>query len=260
MITSRVVMRSFGLVLLLILANQAYSIEFRWGPIDETKADPQASKKAVIYASGEIRPGDFERLRAFLRTDFDAYIESSRKVRVNSNGGDVVEAIKIGGLLKDMYAELVIDGDCASSCFLLFVSAVDRHFTGRLGIHRPYFNPRYFAGLRPLDAEMKQLELTNALNTFLERNDVPRSLIDKMNSTSSKEIYWLNETEVETLGRYPNWFEEFLIAKCNRAPRFWEEIDLILKEERAYKKYSACRESVVKPEIEGRLREIVFAK
>jgi hypothetical protein len=255
-------MKSIGLILLLVLAHQGYSMEFRWGAIDEAKEDPQASKQAVIYASGEIRSGDFDRLRAFLRKDFDAYIKSTRTVTVNSNGGDIVEAIKVGGLLRDMYAEvdIAVDGVCVSACFLLYVSAIERNFTGRLGVHRPYFDQRYFAGLRPPDAEKKQLELTMALNTFLERNDVPRALLDKMNSTSSKEIYWLNEKDFEALGRYPNWFEEFLIAKCHRAPSFWEGIDLLLDDEKAFNTYLACRESFIMPEIKGRLREIVFRK
>lgn len=156
--TSRRNMKSIGLALLLMLAHQGYSMDFRWGAFDEAKADPQASKQAVIYASGEITSGDFDRLRTLLRKDFEVYIKSNRTVKITSNGGDIVEAIKVGGLLKGMYAEVVIKGDCASACFLLYISAVDRNFIGKIGVHRPYFDQRYFAGLSPPDAEKKHLE------------------------------------------------------------------------------------------------------
>lgn len=253
-------MKSIGLALMLLLAHQGYSMEFRWGAVDEAKADPKASKQSVIYANGAIQSGDFDRLRALLRKDFEVYIKSSRTVRITSNGGDIVEAIKIGGLLKEMYAEVVVDGDCASACFLLYVSAVERKSFGRVGIHRPYFEPRYFAGLRPADAEKKHLELTDALNRFLEKSDVPRSLIDKMNSTSSKEIYWLSEKDIEDVGRYPSWFEEFLLAKCSRAPDYWEELDMRYIHEKEWAAFSACRKSVIVPELRGHLRATVFRK
>lgn len=252
-------MKSVVLVLLLMTAHQAYSMDFRWGAIDEAKADPKASKQAVIYASGLIQSGDFERLRTLLRRDFEVYIKSSRIVTITSNGGDIVEAVKIGGLLKQMYGRVVVSGECASACFLLYISATERNFTGRIGIHRPYFDQRYFAGLRPADAEKKHSELTTALNTFLEKNSVPRNLIDKMNSTSSKEIYWLSETDIEALGRYPSWFEEFLIAKCKRAPGFQAGIDLLF-DPKEYLKYSACRESAILPELQRQLRATVFRK
>ncbi len=243
-----------------MLVHHSYAMDFRWGPIRDGDPDPKASKNAVIYASGEIRSGDFDRLRALLRKDFEAYIKSDRTITLSSNGGDIIEAIKIGGLLKQMYAEILLDGDCASACFFLYISAVERNFTGRIGIHRPYFEQRYFAGLRPPDAEKKHFELTKMLNTFLESNDVPRDLIDKMNSTSSKEIYWLSEKEIEAIGRYPNWFEEFLLAKCHRAPAFWERIGLLLENQKEYYKYLACKESAILPEIRGPLRATVFRK
>ena len=249
-------MRKLAILIILISSTPVFSMEFRWGRIDETKKG-ELPRKEVIYMSGEIRYGDFDRFRAFLLENFNIYVGSQRLVTISSNGGDLVEAMKIARLIKEMYAEVRVFETCASACFTLYVSAVERISFGRIGIHRPYFDRRYFGGLRPPQAEKRQLELTKAFNLFLEANYVPRNLIDRMNETSSNEIYWLNEKEINDLGNYSNWFEEFLLAKCKRAPGILEGIDLLLYDEKEYRKYSDCKEKAILPELNGQLKTIL---
>ncbi len=248
------------IILLFLLSLPTYSMEFRWGQIDETKGRARSSAKEVIYITGDIQFADYDRLRTFLLKDFDSYLISTRSIYISSNGGDVVEAIKIGRLLREMYAEVYIppDASCASACFVLYISAVERSSGGKVGIHRPYFDQRYFAGLSPTNAEKRQLELTKAFNDYLERNYVPRQLVDRMNATSSKEIRWLTEDDLDELGRYANWYEEFLLAKCKRAPNFWEGIDLLLENEKEYAKFNDCKEKVIQPELRVRLKQLLL--
>lgn len=174
-----------------------------------------------ILMQGEIRKGDYERFRTFMLANFKTYVSQDRTLYLNSDGGDLAETLKIAGLIRTMYASVGIEytegkGECASSCFFLYLSGTERSFGyfSRLGIHRAYFDPAYFSGLSLKDAKVRQDELTSAVGTILKDNSVPQSLIDRMNSTSSTEIYWLEYPEMEALGDRPAWYEEFLTAKC----------------------------------------------
>lgn len=195
------------IVLVAFLTNVS-AMDFSW----ESSGDV----KLMLKMEGDIQRGDFEKFRAFMQQNYNAYINGTRMVLLSSNGGDVVETLKIARILRAMYAEVLVSakGKCASSCFFLYISGIKRASTDAVGIHRPYFDRSYFAGLPLEDAKKKQSELAQAVNAFLDENSVPRALIEVMNRTSSTEIYWLNPGEVDSLGQRPAWYEEFLIAKC----------------------------------------------
>lgn len=247
-----------GLCILVQAAN-CFGMEFRWGPIDSADKS-KAKNKEIIYLTGEIRRGDYNRFRLFMLENLPTYSRSVRSVRLSSNGGDILEALRIGEILKAMYAtvDVPLEGTCVSACFLLYVSAVERSApSGRLGVHRAYFDKTYFAGLNPRKAEERQLELTKALTSFLEKNSVPRAIVDKMNQTSSATIHWLNQDEIDELGAYAPWFEEFLIAKCGIAPKTLEKVDLLFEDEKRYFKFVECRDKKIDPEMESELRKML---
>ena len=50
-----------------------------------------------ILMQGEIRKGDYEKFRKFMRDNFDAYVAKERLVMLDSRGGDLVETLKIAG-------------------------------------------------------------------------------------------------------------------------------------------------------------------
>lgn len=194
------------IVLVAFLTNVS-AMDFSW----ESSGDV----KLMLKMEGDIQRGDFEKFRAFMQQNYNAYINGTRMVILSSNGGDIVETLRIATILRAMYAEVLVSkGKCASSCFFLYISGIKRPIMGDVGIHRPYFDRSYFAGLPLEDAKKKQSELARAVNAFLEENSVPRALIEVMNRTSSTEIYWLSPGEVDSLGLRPAWYEEFLIAKC----------------------------------------------
>jgi hypothetical protein len=213
-----------------------------------------------ILMQGEIRKGDYEKFRKFMLENFDAYVAKNRLVFLDSNGGDLVETLKIAGLLRAAYATVHIEynnykGQCASSCFFLYLSGTERTFVGgRLGIHRAFFDPSYFSGLSLTDAKSRQSELTKAVDAILRDNAVPQSLIDRMNRTSSTEIYWLEYSELEELGNHPSWYEEFLIAKCGYDKALMNKLaaDTSTHERWRtiyFKKIKPCEERFVAPEL-----------
>lgn len=196
------------LMVLVAFLTNVNAMDFSWSS--------SGNVKLILRMEGDIQRGDFEKFRVFMQKEYSDYIKGTRMVLLSSNGGDIVETLKIARILRAMYATVLVSdtGKCASSCFFLYLSGIERPITGAIGIHRPYFDRSYFAGLSLEEAKKKQSELTEAVNAFLEEYSVPKGLIEVMNRTSSTEIYWLNPSEIASLGQRPAWYEEFLIAKC----------------------------------------------
>lgn len=180
---------------------------------------------------GDIRLGDADRAIAILLSikpiaaDIYVYPQS---LQVNSRGGDVGEALKIGALVRALYMNVNVApadaGVCASSCFFIYLAGVERGASGLdrltsegkpgnfgpIGLHRPYFTVP--DGGPKSSQRQEEMMLTTA--TLLRAQHVPQFLIDKMMSYASNDIYWLNTEEIRSIGRFQAGVEEELISKC----------------------------------------------
>ena len=166
-------------------------MEFGWGTQDLKPHENTKNGKDVLWLTGEIRRGDFNKFRTFTVDHLDEIVLAPPVISLSSNGGDVVEALQMAALIRSMYAMVYIGHNekCASACFYLYVSAVNRVALDprSIGIHRPYFDSTYFADLSPAAAEKRYAELAKTISDFLENSYVPRSIIEKMNATSNKQ-------------------------------------------------------------------------
>lgn len=197
-------------------------------PAASLSLDPM---KISITLTGEIIPGDAERItRVFtaVKPTIPGLYLYPTTIYLNSPGGDVAEAIRIADLVKTLRLSVVTapdgNGACASSCFLIYIGALDRRASGidtlriegskgnlgPIGIHRPSF--RVSTG--GLDGAEKQERIMSSMRTYLVKAGVGHILIDKMMAHASNDIYWLNAEEIRSLGRFPPGVEEQLIAKC----------------------------------------------
>ena len=169
-----------------------------------------------IQLSGEIKPGDANKVVALYRSNPIRFLKSSWSL--NSNGGDMAEAIKIGTMVKEFYQFVEVLGNgqkCASACFFIYISSVNRsalHLA--LGIHRPYFSPANFANLPPDQAKRRYDSMASKVREFLNKNEVPNDLVEKMFSLSSEEIYWLSMEDRERIGTRPPWYDQYILSKC----------------------------------------------
>ena len=205
-----------GVVILLCWAwGPACGMEFsltRQNPYIPDQLDRQ-----VLLMRGEIRPGDYDRLLQFARRN--GYYLPLSDVILSSPGGDIEEALKIGRLVKQLYITVNVGaetGYCASACFIIFASAVERDTApGFVGIHRPYLSRETLRSLSPHAAEAAETAALRDAEQYLRELRVPRNLVDIMFEQASTEIYWLSDDEfMHQLGRRPAWYEEFLIARC----------------------------------------------
>lgn len=181
-----------------------------------------------ITLSGEIAPGDAERLaRIFLsiKPQGGAYFYPS-SVYLDSPGGDVGEATRLAQLVRTLGLRVATvpggKGVCASSCFIIYVAANERHATGidavrskdslsPVGVHRPRFR---IAEDGP-NGVAKQEQAMLTMRDFLAKSGVGQVLLDKMMASASNKIYWLSSADIRDLGTYSPGVEEQLIANCN---------------------------------------------
>ena len=202
----------------------------------------------AITLSGEIVPGDAERIASHFAgvkglklSPKSTHYSFPNTLYLNSPGGDVAEAFRIAELVKTLALAVVVapavqKGLCASSCFLIYVAALDRNATGidviraegskgnlgPLGIHRPYLREigAGFSGAQQQEATMA------AMRENLSKSGVGHALIDKMMSHASNDIYWLTTEDIRALGSYSPGVEEQLIARCGYNQREFSQINI----------------------------------
>ena len=140
---------------------------------------------ADVRVEGPILPGDAERLATLvlpLRRE-DALTRLWLYITINSEGGSVSEALKIGRFLRRHNASVQFrKGDqCLSSCVFILMAGVVRvtHLADAVvGVHRPFL----LAADQGQDFERAYRETRSELEAYLDEMRAPRSLLDLMYS------------------------------------------------------------------------------
>lgn len=164
-----------------------------------------------ISLRGEIEAGDFEKIRrSLLEADsFPNYLT------VQSPGGDVQEATEIGTLIRELAMGVVVEKSCSSACFFILTAGVSRTVGDSVvGVHRPYYDKRYFADLSLSEAEEKYRELEQRSRNYLKAMGVPTAIVEKMFLMASDEVHDLSASEREFLLKGSFAYEEWIKAKC----------------------------------------------
>jgi hypothetical protein len=150
--------------------------------------------KRTVHITGEIVEGDFSKILSLAK----GAERVPAIVEIESPGGDVQEAMKIGTLARDMAWHVWAKGNCESACFFVLTGGVSRgrpsSFTG-IGIHRPYYDSEAFSALSLDEASEVYRALEAASLEYLRAMGVPTSLVEKMFTVPSSEVYYLSEPE-----------------------------------------------------------------
>mgnify|MGYP005846238389 CR=1 FL=1 len=174
----------------------------------------------AIALSGPITAGDSEALRNLLLNDPERFIALTA-VHLNSNGGNVEEAIQISKIMDEFkLAAVVHEGSvCASACFAIYASAPSRFPFGDLIIHRPSYNSSVHQEASTEYMQSLQKEAIRNLSEFLEDKFVPRYLIGHLVNTPSNSAYILTQEDLDNLGYFfPPWEELLIAGACKSAP------------------------------------------
>lgn len=135
--------------------------------------------------------------------------------QLNSIGGDVEEAIKIGRILRKneiLTVTVPPDGECLSSCVFILSAGIRRTVWGKVGIHRPYF-PSLSTDENILNIKHKRESILTSIKQYLEEMDVNPSLVDTMLSIPPDELKILTPDELSyyrLTGLDANYEEKFI--------------------------------------------------
>jgi hypothetical protein len=218
----------FIFVIMWITNHLAFAAEI----VDRGPFSKEIDWAHTVTICGNIEKGDYQKFKQVC----DKILQSNNiigDVQISSIGGNVIEAMKIGSLIRKLYiitwsplkgtagnyspcnflSSEKADNYCNSSCFLIWAAGVER-WGNVLGLHRPYFGKEYSKGLTASEAKAKYEGGSNIVKNYLYDMDIPTNIIDEMFKHSSKDIYFLDYKTAESLKHVP-FFEEWIIANCN---------------------------------------------
>ena len=180
-----------------------------------------------IAIEGNIQPGDYVKFRKIVK-------EGEGKgtiVHLASRGGDLLEAMKIGRLIRRLryatFGPLDFDGNkvslikvdkqnltCASSCFFLLSAGIKRNGTV-VGIHRPYLPEQRYREIGANDAMDANRKVKVLVEKYLEDMNVPIRYAEEMYFTPRDKMHWLS---IEEAGKVFDGFtpeiDDWVKAQC----------------------------------------------
>lgn len=149
-----------------------------------------------IMFEGDITPQAATDLNMALEKIRTKYIDRFIWIDVDSQGGDVAAAMRIGSTLRkdpNHAVRIKQSSNCLSSCVFILAGATQRQIFGRVGIHRPYY-----PGIQNLSHELRNArykELTDDARLYFERMNIRTDIVDEMFSTPPERIKFLTDRE-----------------------------------------------------------------
>lgn len=197
--------------------------------------------RGVLILEGKIVAGDYDTLRNFLATK-STFDKISGGVFLASPGGNLAEAMRIGRLIRALrlstdapsgpahgrkFGESVItpsdlrdpktNYQCASACFLLFVSGIYRniYWAGRLGVHRPFQLNSELRKLHGADQTLIDGRIRRAVESYLREMNVRVKYVELMFSVPSSDIRWISQDQLDAdLEGFIPELKDVVDAKC----------------------------------------------
>ena len=222
-VTMKAGFRRFAMALACLAWPLAHAADFQLKPLELH----QAGRVQAIHVEGAVKEGDGQRFQQFLAALDPAQEQATLWLVLNSEGGSVRETLNIARQVRSrgFITHVPADSRCISACLFLYaaglirvpgVTAPNVPFTPNIGIHRAFLSRDFLAQLSLSQAQ----ELTRAMYQSLERAfrefDIPPAVYQNALMTSSSQVRWLSESETRSLGTYPPWFDEYLLARCDR--------------------------------------------
>lgn len=191
-------MRCILLLCSMLLAGPALAAEIAltWTPIQGTSAP-----MAVIKVRGEIKSGDetlFAAVADLASTTKNSVLGMPLiQVDLNSGGGNVTAAMRIGKIIRDRSMWTLVDepSECASACIFILQAGVTRHVVegASLGLHRPKFPAEEFASLSASDARTKYNDAMETIHGYWDYVGGKEEAWKMMMATPSNSMTYVTE-------------------------------------------------------------------
>ena len=144
----------------------------------------------VILFDGPIQDGDYQKLRKL----YEKLGKPPTEIALNSLGGSVEEAMRIGDFIEKENISATVPQYCASSCVLILAGGKYKTVNGRIGIHRPYLTD---TSIKPSEISTLFPKLKESIKLYFERKGVSPQLSDDMFSIPPEQVKWLTPNELE---------------------------------------------------------------
>jgi hypothetical protein len=205
--------------LLMISVTTVKAADILLDPYPIVKWVDKLNQRIIFH--GEIVRGDYEKLINVVRKNGNI----PEYIFINSKGGDVIEAMKIGRFVRRallatgiQYFKEDYQGGCYvySAAMLIYLACVARKpdFNISFGIHRPRFDKSYFSGLSIGEAESKYKDMEKSVRQYLEEMNVSQSFIERMFSIPSNSLEMLDSKQLIAIAGMSPAYDEWLLAKC----------------------------------------------
>jgi hypothetical protein len=180
---------------------------------DQGLQRPEHPICATALLSGEIVTGDAKGLEELIQANIPFFW----RLALNSNGGDVSEAMQIGRLVRHYYLETEAPGywlrqgphlllndkitevpgaRCVSACFFAWLGGVNR--TGDLlGIHRPFPSAIEMQKLSPAEADRLYRSLSEKILAYLSEMGAAPHWLDDMLKIPPDELLMIPENQIQ---------------------------------------------------------------
>ena len=182
-------------------------------PVAGLGAELRALEKSnSIVIDGKIVPGDYDKL---VKLVLNHGVPSRFTIR--SSGGSVVEAMKIGRLVRSSLADVLSVDECQSACSLILLAAVELSPLGsEVGIHRPRFTPEEYKASSFENADASHRNLNDMVKEYLIEMDAPYFLIEKTLKTPSNDMAYVSISDInEMRGDKAPAYDEWTRGSCN---------------------------------------------
>lgn len=148
---------------------------------------------AYVVADGVIQYGDVHRLEEAVQAA-ERTGKAIGAILVDSPGGRGVAAASMADFILKRRLPVVVPARamCASACFLMFAAGEARLTapSARVGVHSAALTP---------GGEAEEFG-TALMRWYLEQLKVPGAILDKMVKTAPKDISWLTDEDLQSMG------------------------------------------------------------
>jgi hypothetical protein len=195
-------------------------------PINQPLKDgaPNAGKEEcdfTISLTGRIDPSTVDEVKEVLdrrRVWIEDKQESGLKLGpadlflIDSPGGNLAAAMAIGRMIRKERITLFVAKpyQCVSACVIVLAGAAHRIRAGKIGIHRPFFDPPI--GSQPLTSDKVRSnykKMLEELRSYLREMNVSDRLADDMLAIDPADVRYLSITQLNDYGlRYVDPIEQ----------------------------------------------------
>ena len=160
-----------------------------------------------VFVSGNITKADatrFENIKEAWTKASPSLPRVVVEVNLNTGGGDLYAAMKIGRVLREIHASTIVplDSICYSSCVLILAGSERRLVDGEVGIHRPYLPNA--AVTTAANEKLKYAAIQKDIENFLASSNIDEKLYKDMLLVPPQNIKILSKLELDTYGLAQN--------------------------------------------------------